>query len=293
MCVFVCVFSSFRAFLGSFLALGAGRRAALFSVGLFVCVFVCVFSSFRVEWFFYSKRIIIVRWADLSDFFSLIFVSKMCVFVSRPMNIFTFLRKNDYTPKRVVDFPLERDTFRNKIMEIVKDFDEKSYNNNGKPWKSSRILRVNPIFSFSFFCFIIFLHFFVFFSFFHFLSFSFIFFHFPSFSIIFFHFLTCYFIFYHFLSFSIIFYHFQSFSFIFLSFSLSLLGAQNMIFLCLNFVTISLDSSYVKNQFFGPISGGRYPFGPSFPFFSYFFSTAFFLTIFFSFFVHFFIFLIF
>ena len=46
-CVFVCVFSSFRASLGSFLALGAGRRAALFSVGLFVCVFVCVFSSFR------------------------------------------------------------------------------------------------------------------------------------------------------------------------------------------------------------------------------------------------------
>ena len=48
MCAFVCVFSSFRAFLGSFLALGAGRRAALFSVGLFVCVFVRVFSSFRV-----------------------------------------------------------------------------------------------------------------------------------------------------------------------------------------------------------------------------------------------------
>ena len=47
MCVFVCVFSFFRAFLGSFLALGAGRRAALFSVGLFVCVFVCVFSFFR------------------------------------------------------------------------------------------------------------------------------------------------------------------------------------------------------------------------------------------------------
>ena len=47
MCVFVCVFSSFRAFLGSFLALGAGRRAAPFSVGLFVCVFVGVFSSFR------------------------------------------------------------------------------------------------------------------------------------------------------------------------------------------------------------------------------------------------------
>ena len=49
----------------------------------------------------------------------------MCVFVSRPMKIATFLRKNDYSPKRVVDFPLERDTFRNKIMEIVEDFDEK------------------------------------------------------------------------------------------------------------------------------------------------------------------------
>ena len=29
------------------------------------------------------------------------------------------------TPKRVVDFLQERDTFRNKIMEIVMDFDEK------------------------------------------------------------------------------------------------------------------------------------------------------------------------
>ena len=47
MCVVVCVFSPFRAFLGSFLALGAGRRATPFSVGLFVCVSVCVFSSFR------------------------------------------------------------------------------------------------------------------------------------------------------------------------------------------------------------------------------------------------------
>ena len=45
---FLCVFSSFRAFFGSFLALDAGRRAALFSVGLLVCVFVCVFSSIRV-----------------------------------------------------------------------------------------------------------------------------------------------------------------------------------------------------------------------------------------------------
>ena len=147
----------------------------------------------------------------------------MCVFVSRRMKIVTCLRKNDYSPKRVVDFPRERDTFRNKIMEIVEDFDDKSYNNNGKPWKSSRILRVNPFFHFSFFfhhfssffrlffIFSFFFHisffhiknFFIFFSIFHFSSFSFIFFHFLSFSF-FFNFSF----FFHFLSFSIIFFFF-------------------------------------------------------------------------------------
>ena len=40
------------------------------------------------------------------------------------MKIVTFLEENDYPPKRVVYFPRERDTFRNKIMEIVEDFDE-------------------------------------------------------------------------------------------------------------------------------------------------------------------------
>ena len=75
------------------------------------------------------------------------------VFVSLPMNIVTFpLKKNGETPKRVVDFPLERDTFRTKIMEIVDFFDDKSYNNNGNPWKSSRILLVKP----NFFIFLIF-----------------------------------------------------------------------------------------------------------------------------------------
>ena len=124
------------------------------------------------------------------------------------MKIVTFLRKNDYTPKRVVDFPLERDTFRNKIMEIVEDFDEKSYNNNGKPWKSSGILRVKA----KFFIFVHFPFFHHFSPFFHFLSFSFI-----------FHFLSFSFIFFHFLSFSFMFFHFLSFSF-------SLFCAQNLIF---------------------------------------------------------------
>ena len=57
------------------------------------------------------------------------------------MKIVTFLLRNDDLPKLVVDFLRERDTFR-KHHEIVKDFVEKSYNNNRKPWKSFRILRV-------------------------------------------------------------------------------------------------------------------------------------------------------
>ena len=88
-----------------------------------------------------STRTIIVRWADLSDFFSLIFVGKMCVFVSRPMKIVIFLRKNSDLPKWVVTFLRERGTFR-KTMEIVEDFIEQSFSNNGKHWKSSRILCV-------------------------------------------------------------------------------------------------------------------------------------------------------
>ena len=108
-------------------------------------------------------------------------------------------------PKWVVDFPRERDTFRNKIMEIVEDFDEKSYN-NGESWKSSRILRVNPFFSFFF----LFSSFFSLFSFFHFFSI----FHFSSFSFNFFHFHSFSFIFFHFLSFCFIFFNF-SFFFIF------------------------------------------------------------------------------
>ena len=172
-----------------------------------------------------------------------------------------FFGKTITTPKRVVDFPWERDTFRNKIMEIVEDFDEKSYNNNnGKPWKSSSILRVNPnffiflfvniflqfsFFSFFRFFFIFFIfsfflfHFSICFIFFIFFHFSFIFLHVPScflhFPSVFLHFLSFSFIFFHFRSFSFIFVHFLSFSFIFihfhfLSFSLSWLGAQNLIF---------------------------------------------------------------
>ena len=98
-----------------------------------VVVVVVVVFFWCVEWLYFSNRIIVVRWADLSDFL-LIFVRKMCVFVSRPIKVVTFLRKNGETPKRVVDFPLEkRHILEKKNMEIVRDFDEKN-DNNGKPW---------------------------------------------------------------------------------------------------------------------------------------------------------------
>ena len=134
----------------------------------------------------------------------------MCIFVSRPMKIVTFLRKNDYSQNGLLIF-LGKET-----------------HSETKSWKSSRILTnkvttttVNPAnrLLFSFF------HFFIFFIF----------------------------------SFCPIFQFSYFFIFHVLSFSLSLLGAQNLIFLGFNFVTISLDNSYVKNQFWGPsrvVSGG-------------------------------------
>ena len=111
-----------------------------------------------------------------------------------------------------------------------------------------------------------------------------------SFFFIFFHFLCLFF--FSFLSF----FHFSFLSFSFISFhfvSFSLLGAQNLIFLGINFVTISTDNSHVKNQFLGPSRGT--PLGPLFIFSLLFFSRffVFFLAFFSQFFAHFFIFLIF
>ena len=97
----------------------------------------------------------------------------MCIFVSRPMKIVTFLRKNDYPPKRVVDFPLERDTFRNKIMEIVEDFDKKLQQQRQTLEIVEDFASESNFFHFSFFFhhFSTFLSFFSFFQFFHFLQF--------------------------------------------------------------------------------------------------------------------------
>ena len=165
----------------------------------------------------------------------------MCVFVSRPMKITLFSRKN-VTPQNGLLIFLLEETFRNKDHGTRReDFDEKRYHNNGKLWKSSRILRMNP-------------NFFIFLSFFHYFSSFFLFDH-------FFHFF--------------IFFIFSSFSFIFFVF----VGcSKSDFFFGFHFVTISLDSSYVKNQLFEP----------SFPFFPTFFSPAFFvffLAFYFSFFL--------
>ena len=80
------------------------------------------------------------------------------------------------------------------------------------------------------------------------------------------------------------FFHFLSFSFIFFVF----VGcSKSDFFLGLNFVTISLDSSCVKNSFWGP-SRVVTPLGPLFLFFLLFFSRfflSFFLLFIFSFFL--------
>ena len=188
----------------------------------------------------------------LANFVVVYFVGKMCVFVSRPMKIVTYLRKkkNGDHPKRVVDFPLERDTFRNTIMEIVKKFNEKRYNNNGKPWKSSKILRVNPNFLIFLSFFIIFLHFsfFSFFIFLHFFNFSFFFtfsfyFIFPSFSFP----PSSPFSF----SFSFSFSFFFCFSFLLFSFCR---GLKFWFILGLNLVTISFHFFFKKKNIFRPVS---------------------------------------
>ena len=187
-----------------------------------------------------------------------------------------------------------------------------------KSWKSFRILTkkvttttVNPgnrrgfacesnFFIFFLFssCFFIFRFFFILsfsFFFFDFLSFCIIFLHFPTFSFMFFHFLSCSLMFSHVLSCSLMFSHVPSCSFMFLHFPsfsfIFFVGCSKSDFLGLNFVAISHDSFYVKNQFLGPSRGA--PFGPSFVF-SYYFFLVFlsFLLLFFIFlfFVHFFIF---
>ena len=148
----------------------------------------------------------------ISEFCSLIFVGKMCVFVSRPMKLSLFIGKT-LTPKNGLLIFLWKETHSETKSWNSSRISTTSYNNNGNPWKSSRILRVNPnlfIFLSLFHHLSPFLFVFFFFLHFHFLIlFIFSIFHFSSFSLFFFSFS------FSFLSFSIIFYHFLSFFFIF------------------------------------------------------------------------------
>ena len=79
-----------------------------------------LFSFFRRKSFFFSFSCISFKYQSLTV--SVDFRRKNVYFVSRPMTIVTFLRKNRETAKQVVDFHRERDTFRNKIMDIVEVF---------------------------------------------------------------------------------------------------------------------------------------------------------------------------
>ena len=125
------------------------------------------------------------------------FSSVKCVFLIRPIEIVTFPRKGDVTPKLFVVFLRETDTFLNK-QEIVEDFVEINYISNDKPWKTMRILRWIPktmeifedfaFFIFFFFCFLFSFFFFLFSVFFFLFSllFSFLFFSFFHFFLFFF-----------------------------------------------------------------------------------------------------------
>ena len=107
------------------------------------------------------------------------------------------------------------------------------------------------------------------FIFFHLLSFLFSFFLFFSFSFISFHYL----LFFHFLTFSVMPFHVLSRSFIF---SFIFCRGLKICFFGLNFVRLTLTVCILKINF--GVRLGRYPFGPSFPFFP----PCFFLPFFFS-----------
>ena len=78
----------------------------LFCFVLFCFVLFC-FVLFVVGWLIFLKEQSLSERLTLAKLFSLIFVGKMCVFVSRPMKIATFLLKNGDFPKLVVYFLLD------------------------------------------------------------------------------------------------------------------------------------------------------------------------------------------
>ena len=115
-------------------------------VGCCVLLCVVVVVVVVVEWLYYFKRIIIVRWADLTDFFRR-FSSGKGVFLFHIQCKTPLFFGKTVTPQNGLLIFLGKETHsETKIIEIVEDLNKKSHNNNDKPWKSSRILRLNPNF---------------------------------------------------------------------------------------------------------------------------------------------------
>ena len=102
----------------------------------------------------------------------MIFFGKMCFCCFTYNENCRFSSEKTVRPQNGLLIFLGKETHsETKSWKIVEDFDEKSYNNNGKPWKSSRILRAKAkLLHFSFF-FHHFSPFFRFFPFFHFFLF--------------------------------------------------------------------------------------------------------------------------
>ena len=68
----------------------------------------------------------------------------MCVCVPRPMKIVTFPQKTVRPPNWLLIFCWKRKHSDKNHGNRLGFSSAKSYKNNGKPWKSSRILRVKP-----------------------------------------------------------------------------------------------------------------------------------------------------
>ena len=84
-------------------------------------VVVAVVVVVVVEWLINLKELPLLEEPTSAKTISSIFVGKMCVFVSRPIEIVTFPRRNDDHPNWIVDFSVGKHTFR-KNMDIVEDF---------------------------------------------------------------------------------------------------------------------------------------------------------------------------
>ena len=79
--------------------------------------------SVVVEWLYYSKRIIVVRWADLSEFFFRSFSSEKCVFLFHVQRKLSLFFRKTVTPQNGLLIFLGKET-----------------HSETKSWKSSRNL---------------------------------------------------------------------------------------------------------------------------------------------------------